>query len=327
MLQTFARAAREIRATAPVDVEHLPDEVIWLDLHEPTSEELRTIERRLGIETPTREEMREIEASSRVYEEGGALYLTTTLLYQADSLPPRTTEVSFILKGERLVTMRFADPQPFRSMAGRIERYGATLTTAHGVFFWLLDAIIARVADVMERSALDLDEMSDSIFGAARKSGKEEKPDLLEALERIGRNGATMAKTAESLHTLQRVLLAVGVADSLPQLGRKDARQRAKALTRDVQSLTDQLARINTKIDLLLNATLGLINIEQNNIIKIFSVVAVVFLPPTLIASIYGMNFDFMPELAWPYGYPFALVLMVLSAIVPYQFFKWRGWL
>ncbi len=327
MLQIFVRAGRGLRSTEPVDVEQLPDDALWLDLLEPTAEELRTIERRLGIDTPTREEMREIEASARVYEEGGGLYLTATLLYQADTLPPRTTDVSFILKDERLITMRFADPQPFRSMASRIERYGAGLTTAHGVFFWLLDSIIARVADVMERSALDLDELSDSIFGAARKSGKEEKPDLLEALERVGRNGATMAKASESLHTLQRILLAVGTADSLPQLGRKDARQRAKALTRDVQSLTDQLSRINTKIDLLLNATLGLINIEQNNIIKIFSVVAVVFLPPTLIASIYGMNFGFMPELNWHWGYPLAIVLMVISAIMPFAYFKRKGWL
>lgn len=327
MLQTFARAAREIRGVAPIDIEHLPDDVLWLDMLEPTPEELRTIEHRLGVEMPTREEMREIEASARVYEEGGALYLTATMLFQADSLPPRTTEVSFILKGERLVTMRFTDPQPFRTMTSRIERYGATLTTAHGVFFWLLDSIVARVADVMERSALDLDELSDSIFGAARKTGKEEKPDLLEALERIGRNGATMAKASESLHTLQRILLAVGVADSLPQLGRKDARQRAKALMRDVQSLTDQLERINTKIDLLLNATLGLINIEQNAIIKIFSVVAVVFLPPTLIASIYGMNFEIMPELSWHFGYPLAICLMIFSAITPMAYFKRKGWL
>ena len=130
MLLTFARAARELRSMAPIDIEHLPDDVLWLDLHEPSPEELRTVERRLGIEMPTREEMREIEASARVYEEGGALYLTSTLLFQADTLPPRTTEVSFILKGERLVTMRFTDPQPFRSMGGRIERYGPTLTTA-----------------------------------------------------------------------------------------------------------------------------------------------------------------------------------------------------
>ena len=290
-------------------------------------EELRGVERRLGIEMPTREEMREIEASARVYEEAGALYLTATLLFQAETLPPRTTEISFILKGERLVTLRFTDPQPFRTVGNRIERYGTTLNSAHAVFFWLLDNIVARVADVMERAAIDLDELSGSIFGAARKTRRKERPDLLQALERIGRNGDTMSKASESLHTLQRILLAVGVAETLPQLGRKDARLRAKALTRDVQSLTDQLSRINTKIDLLLNATLGLINIEQNAIIKIFSVVAVIFLPPTLIASIYGMNFAAMPELSWQWGYPMAVLLMIASAIMPFAYFKRRGWL
>jgi magnesium transporter len=327
MLQTFSRGSREIRSIDAGDVDGLADDVVWLDLREPTVEETRAVERRLGIEMPTREEMREIEASARAYEEGGALYLTATVLFQAETLPPRATDISFILKGDRLVTMRFADPQPFRTIGNRLGRYGAALGSAQAVFFWLLDGIVARVADVMERAALDLEELSDSIFGAARKTGKEERPDLLEALERIGRNGATMSKASESLHTLQRILLAVGVADALPQLGRKDARLRAKALTRDVLSLTDQLSRINTKIDLLLNATLGLINIEQNAIIKIFSVVAVVFLPPTLIASIYGMNFEVMPELTWPWGYPLALLLMLLSAITPFAYFKRKGWL
>src|SRR5262249_8238864 len=191
----------------------------------------------------------------------------------------------------------------------------------------LLDATVARLADVLERVQLDVDELSSRIFGAARPDKAEERPDLLDALERVGRAGDTMSKVRESLHTLHRVLLAVSITESLPPGTKKESRQRAKALNRDVLSLTDQVAFVNTKIDLLLNATLGMINIEQNAIIKIFSVVAVVFLPPTLIASIYGMNFQAIPELRWEIGYPFPLLLMIVSAILPFWSFKRRGWL
>jgi magnesium transporter len=327
MLYCFAKAAR---ASVPVEPEGLAawaEDPVWVDMQTPTPAEIAAVEQRFGIEMPTREEMREIEASSRVYEEDEALYLTATVVFLADQPPPRTTEISFILKRGHLVTLRFADPQPFRSMTPRLDRSGPTLGSAHAVFFWLLDGIIARLADVMERVQLDVDGLSARIFGAARPEKGREKPDLLDALERIGRAGDTMSKVRESLHTLQRLLLAVSITETLPPGTKKEARQRAKALNRDVLSLTDQVAFVNTKVDLLLNATLGMINIEQNAIIKIFSVVAVVFLPPTLIASIYGMNFEIMPELHWLIGYPFALFLMVLSAILPFLYFKRKRWL
>ena len=276
---------------------------------------------------PTREEMREIEASSRVYEEDEALYLTATVVFLADQPPPRTTEISFILKRGHLVTLRFADPQPFRSMTARLDRSGPTLASGHAVFFWLLDGIVARLADVMERvsSTSTGCRRGSSAPRGRRRAGR--SPTCSTRFERIGRAGDTMSKVRESLHTLQRLLLAVSITETLPPGTKKEARQRAKALNRDVLSLTDQVAFVNGKVDLLLNATLGMINIEQNAIIKIFSVVAVVFLPPTLIASIYGMNFEIMPELHWLIGYPFALFLMVLSAILPFLYFKRKRWL
>jgi magnesium transporter len=311
----------------PDDVAGLADDVAWIDMRVPSPAEIAAVEQRFGIEMPTREEMREIEASSRVYEEDEALYLTATVVFLSDQPPPRTTEVSFILKRGQLITLRFADPQPFRSMAARLDRSGPTLGSGQAVFFWLLDAIVARLADVMERVQSEVDGLSARIFGAARPEKGQEKPDLLDALERIGRAGDTMSKVRESLHTLHRILLAVGITENLPPGTKKEARQRAKALNRDVLSLTDQIGFLNSKIELLLNATLGMINIEQNAIIKIFSVVAVVFLPPTMIASIYGMNFEIMPELHWAVGYPFALGLMVLSAVLPFLYFKRKHWL
>ena len=327
MLTIFRRGRRELEPVDPAAAQTLPEDAIWLDMLEPTPDEIRFVEGAIGIGMPTREEMREIEASARVYEEGDALYLTATLLINADALTPDTTEVTFILVGERLLTLRYASPLPFRALSPRLERHGLGLANGGAVFFWLVDGVIARLADVLERTTADLNGLSGRIFNAARLGRNEEKPDLLEAMERIGRAGETASKVRESLHTLQRIMFAVGVTDQIPAHYRKDMRARSKALNRDVHSLTDHAGFLSQKINFTLDATLGLINIEQNAIIKIFSVVAVVFLPPTLIASIYGMNFQLMPELAWRFGYPFAVVLMVISAVLPYLYFKRRGWL
>ncbi len=329
MLATFRRLARELQVPERPPEGELPPEVVWLDLRSPTPEELRAVEQALGISMPSREEMQEIEASSRVYEESEALFLTATLLYHADEPPPATTEVTFVLKGDRLVTLRYEDPQPFRTLKTRLERIGAGLASGPAVFFWLMDQIVARLADILEKTDLEVDTLASTIFGAASKNGKRDtgQLDLVDTVERIGRGGDTTAKLRESLLTLQRVLLAMGVSELAAVGNKKETRARAKALVRDVQSLLDHTAFLSQKINFLLDATLGLINIEQNKIIKIFSVVAVVFLPPTLIASIYGMNFEYMPELTWPLGYPFAVLLMILSAVLPYWLFKHRGWL
>lgn len=329
MLGTFTRCARELAVPVQPADGAPPPEIVWLDLRSPSEEEVRYVERTLGISMPSREEMREIEASARVYEEGEALFLTATLVFHADEPVPATTEVTFILKGDRLVTLRYDDPQPFRTLRNRLERSGATLASAQAVLFWLMDQIVARLADILEKTDHDVDQLAGAIFGAAGKSGKKapDRPDLVEAVERIGRSGDTTAKLRESLLTLQRVLLAVGTNELAAAGNKKETRARAKALVRDVQSLLDHTTFLSQKTAFVLEATLGLINIEQNQIIKIFSVVAVVFLPPTLIASIYGMNFEHMPELAWPLGYPFALAVMVLSAVMPYLLFKRRGWL
>jgi magnesium transporter len=327
MLSFFVHHSREMRAADPPAVASLPEEVVWIDLKEPSTEEIRAVEHALGIEMPTREEMREIEESSRIYEERDALYLTATIPIHADTGRPDGTEVTFILKGDRLVTLRYADPQPFRSLRQRLERYGGGLGGGHAAFFWLIDATVSRLADLLERSASDIDALSGRIFAAARHSRGAERPDLMEAIGRIGLNGEIASYVRESLLTLTRILFVLSQTNTMPPALRKDTHNRAKALNRDVHSLVAHADFLSHKINFLLDATLGLINIEQNAIIKIFSVVAVVFLPPTLIASIYGMNFEIMPELAWPWGYPFALVLMLMSAVFPYLYFKRQGWL
>lgn len=320
-------------------LEHL-DRAVWVDILRPSKDEETAVERALGIDVPTIEEMSEIEVSSRLYTEDGATFMTAMMLSHTDMDNVLLSPITFILKGEQLVTVRYAEPRSIDAFITRCQKGAAY--TADGVVTGLLEGLIERIGDVLERTGHELDTLSDGIFairapqvdGTAKpeksaKAAKAEKPkprNFQSVLEQIGRKGDLLSKVRESLVSFQR-LLAFGAEIAASRKPGKEYEGRIRTLSRDVQSLSDHTTFLTQKINFLLDATLGMINIEQTGIIKIFSVAAVVFLPPTLIASIYGMNFTHMPELSWPFGYPMAIGLMILSAIVPYQFFKWRGWL
>jgi len=307
--------------------EGVPESLLWADLVEPTLAEEKEVERFVGIEVPTREEMKEIEASNRLYEEDGALYMTLTVVTKIDTERPETAAITFILAKDRLITLRYVDPLPFRKYISYAERHASTCGSSLVVFAGLLESIVERIADVLERVGADLDDASANVFAppAAKQKANRVNRDLRAMMERIGRDGDLLSKARESLVSLTRLLAFVQQSGAI-QLA-PDVRNRFRNLARDAMALSDHASFVSNKISFLLEATLGLINIEQNAIIKIFSVAAVVFLPPTLIASIYGMNFEHMPELSWQAGYPWALGLMVVSAILPYLYFKRRGWL
>jgi len=304
--------------------EDIPERCVWVDLLEPTLAEERAVERLLAIDVPSREEMREIETSNRLYEENGTLYMTATVVTKIDTDRPESAAVTFILTHNRLITNRYVDPLPFRRFVAYAERHPQAATTAPGILAGLLESIIERTADVLERVGLGLDDLSASVFAPAKKGGTRAR-DLRGVMERIGRDGDLTSKARESLVTLARQLTFIqqSAAAQLPN----ELRSRYRSMSRDVLALSDHASFVANKSSFMLQATLGLINIEQNNIIKIFSVAAAVFLPPTLIASIYGMNFHVMPELDWPYGYPLALLIILVSAVLPYSFFRRRGWL
>jgi magnesium transporter len=267
--------------------------------------------------------MQEIEISSRLYEQNGVMYLTASVVMNADTEQPQSTPITFILVGHRLVTIRYGEPRAFRTFPAHAARVPGVCQTGEAALLGLLDTIIDRTADILEKVGADLDTMSRSIF-APGQGKRISSDDMREALRRLGRHQDLTSKSRESLVTIGRLLSFL----SLPGAERnKDFRTRIKTLQRDAQSITEYTAFLSNNLTFLLDAMLGLINIEQNAIIKIFSVAAVVFLPPTLIASIYGMNFAFMPELGWSFGYPLAIGLMIVSAILPYLFFKRRGWL
>jgi magnesium transporter len=303
----------------------ITEAAVWVDLLNPTPDEEGQIERALKLDVPTREEQQEIEASSRLYQEDGAYFMTATLLHQPEQGEPRTTPVTFILKGQRLITLRYAEPRAFSIYVARCNRSEADLTSGGAVLIGLLETIIDRLADFIERIQAEVEGLSHSIFeikgGAATR---QRRFDVL--LRAIGREGEITSKARESAHSFGRLLTFL-VHAATERKEAKPLQARIRTAARDVTSLTDYATFLSGKIIFLLDATLGMINIQQADIIKIFSVVAVVFLPPTLIASIYGMNFKYMPELDWWFAYPLALLLMVLAAVLPYVFFKRKGWL
>ena len=303
----------------------VPEGAVWLDLLTPTLDEDSIVEASIGIAVPTREEMAEIEPSSRLYIENGARYMTATVIRAADSDTPATTVVTFILGGGRLVTVRYEDPRPFAIAATRLSRYCAPGVAGESVLIDLLDAIIDRAADILERIGTDVDNVSQRIFEYdSTKDGPQRG--YKEILKTIGKKGDLNSKVRESMVSIGRlVLFLANEAEGLKL--QKDQRSLLKSMARDVSSLTDHASFLANKITFLLDATLGMVTLEQNNVIKIFSVVAVVLLPPTMVASVYGMNFRYMPELDWTLGYPFALALMLCSAVLPYTFFKWKKWL
>jgi magnesium transporter len=326
MFSVFVPVEASLKKTHVSDLATLPDTAVWIDLVKPTTAEDKAVERLAGIAVPTREDMQEIEVSSRLYIENSARYMTATLMCGSDTETPRTTAVTFILANHRLVTVRYDEPRPFVLVENKLARSCASGITGEMVLMELLDAVIDRNADILERAGADMDAISHEIFepkGAARTGHAKRYSEILIA---IGRKGDLTSKVRESLVSIGRVVTFVAAAVDGVKWS-KDMREQLKTMQRDVTSLTDHASYLSNKIIFMLDAMLGVVNLEQNNIIKLFSVMAVVLMPPTLIASIYGMNFRDMPELQWHLGYPIAILAMLLAAIGPYMYFKWKNWL
>lgn len=298
---------------------------VWLDLLNPSTDEEKHVEATLGIDIPTREELQEIEASSRLYQKDGAQFMTATLVTKIDDPWPIVSHITFVLAKERLITIRYSEPYAFFMFAKRAMANQVESQSSPAVLIGLLEQIIDRLADLIERMQGEIDQLSQTVFGTKQASkANGERFDL--ALKTVGRQGDLTTRARESLLSLNRLLTFFATAcDARGE--DKIMRARIKTASRDVGSLSDHLNYLNGQITLLLDATLGLINIDQNRIIKIFSIVSVIFMPPTLVASIYGMNFHSMPELSWEWGYPMAVLLMIASAVGPLLLFRAKGWL
>ncbi|MCP9340706.1 magnesium transporter CorA family protein [Stutzerimonas xanthomarina] len=303
------------------NLQTLPDNVLWVDLLSPDLQEERFIESSLGLDIPTREELAEIEDSSRFYDEDGAIFMTTTVVMGIADRRPENAEVTFVLTKRCLVTVRYSELSAFRQFEGKSSRQPSTFSSSDQIFLALADAVVDRIADVLESVQVQLQTLSRCIFDER----KEQRTDLQQIIQQLGQHRSLLSQLGESLFSSSRLIAFYRLHANEPKLG--VAKGLLKALERDVRSLGEHQARLLGDIAFLLDATLGLINIEQNAIIKVFSIAAVLFLPPTLVGTVYGMNFERMPELNWSFGYPMALGMMIVSAIIPYAWFKFRDWL
>lgn len=321
MITAYVHANGMLTPVALQRGDAIPEAAVWIDVLSPEDEDLVFLDGALGLDVPTEEDMQEIEMSSRLYQEDDALYMTATMICNADTPEPQNVPVTFVLARQRLLTLRYAEPTPFRMYAAQVQRHAMPCASGEEVLAGLLDAIVDRIADILERVQGDAEKLSGEIF---RKDSKA-KHDYNGTLVRIGACHGLVTRARDSLVSFGRMVSFVARPTEAKRS--KSTERSFKTVARDVTSLSDHATFLANNISFMLDATLGLINNEQTGIIKIFSVAAVVFLPPTLIASIYGMNFEYMPELAWTYGYPMSIGLMVLFAILPYLFFKFRGWL
>ena len=325
MIRIYTQTDNGISRTVGVaEQEARRGEVFWIDLLTPDAEELRYAESLCAIEMPTKDEMREIEATSRLYCEDGGRFMTTTVLSRVETDDPIIAEITFILKGKVLVTIRHTDSYSFRKFSHQLLRMQATNRDL--VFVGLLETLVDRQADVLERFGADLDALSKKVFGThhPRRKGKSVEPDtddLRDALEELGRVGDLITRQRDALVNLLRLTTFAGNEDSCLD-AQNSLYVALRPVSRDVNSLSEYASFLSNKINFMLDAVLGLINIEQNDIVKVFTIMSVVFMPPTLIASIYGMNFDHMPFLRSPWGFGLSLCFMLLAAGVPLLIFK-----
>ncbi len=308
----------------------LPENAVWIDLLEPSKDEDKRVEALAKVEIPTHEDMKEIEESSRFYSENGAYYITTPLLHSVDTDHPGLQPVTFILCGKRLITVRYIRPKSFILFEKYATRPAGGLISpscdGFSIFLGILESVTDRAADILEGISARLEEESTRLFNTAGKDAPLTTAGFRKSMRHLGQQGSLLSKLHEALSGLSRLVVYVSVLNA-SEKSKSKSTARIKSLDRDAKSLIDHGEFLQNKITFLLDTIIGLVSVEQNAIIKIFSVAAVGFMPPTLVASIYGMNFKHMPELDWLIGYPMAIVLMVLSALMPLAYFRYKGWL
>lgn len=313
----------------PANLTVLPEGVVWLDLLEPTEAEEALAEKLLGADIPTRQELAEIEPSSRLYQTRVAAFMTMSVLHGVQAGDPGNDPIGFILTDKILITVRYIDPTPFVLFADNVYAEPDSVSDANSMFVRLLDTIVDRLADEFETAVNEIETISRHVFGHPTQAGghRRRQPERrLEALLlRIGKAQQLLAQLRESSVSATRLLTFLksieAMVDDKPNL------RHVGSLIADVNALNDHSNFLGDNLVFLLDANLGLITLEQNFVMKIFSIFAVVFMPPTLIAGVYGMNFDHMPELKWVLGYPYALGLILISAVLPFWIARRKGWL
>ncbi|MEO8243343.1 MAG: magnesium transporter CorA family protein [bacterium] len=299
------------------------EQAIWIDLYKPLPAQAERATA-LGIDVPTLADMEEIEISNRLYRDPTGDYMTVVLPGHSETKEPLSGPVTFILTPQRLFTVRHHAPRPFETFPERADKGGAGCDTPEKLFLGLLEEIVGRLADLLEGSGRGLETAYRTVYHPDDQAQAPER--LQSALQEIGKQSEVIARVRLALLTLERAIgfnvLTQGEKKSNPV-----QKAIAKGLQRDVSALEIHCDYLATRVAQATDTTLGMINLVQNGTVRIVSVVTVLFMPPTLIASIYGMNFHAMPELSQTWGYPVALGLMLLSAAGTFLFFRWKKWL
>ena len=326
MLTAFAcEAGHPARQATPLTVETLAS-AVWIDLRDATPEEVAQVTQATGLHVPTYAEVSEIEASSRLIERDGVLWLSMPMI--AMDGDPRVVSAGFVVSRERLLTVRFAPSQVFETYADRIPTGEVPFDGGARILIGLLAAIVDRRADALEKTHADLDSISHRVFSLAGRSraGRKMEDRLLRVtLAELGRIGDLISHIRESLLGVGRLVpfIESNTRDWLPS----DCHAKLATLHDDLASLSDFDNHLSDKLQFLLDATLGFINIAQNDVMKVMTIASVVGIPPVLVAGIYGMNFKNIPEYDWTFGYPFAWFLIILTTLIPLGLFWWRKWI
>lgn len=316
MLHIFSITKTTLREVRPGHEDPVPlADAAWVDVTDPTAEERERIQSIHKAPLPDPEEVEEIEASARYFIDSEGIHVHSLFLYQSEGRH-RTDSVAFILKPHQLLTFRDTELPDFRLLRMRAHRGWVEAENSLDIMLALLEQKVENLADSLENIHQRLEDVSHLVL----EDGDAELEDAIDKLAKLedsnGKIRLCLMDTQRSISFLQRHIRRF-----------PEQQETCREIYRDIETLMSHTAFLFEKINFLMDAAQGFINIEQNQIIKIFSIFAVVFLPPTMIASIYGMNFNRLPELQWEWGYPFALALMVLSGVAPYWYFKRKNWL
>lgn len=309
----------------PVTADAPPRKPIWIDLQQPTPAEEAVVESEHGIRIPTHAQLQEIESSSRLRVEGQTLLMSMPLGVQDNRFAAAPLPLGFVLTPDILVTVRYCDIHAFPDVQATLLRTHVDCSSA-AVFASLLEAMVDFAADRLEQIGAELGAVSQQVFGSRSQplpARQKVNSAMHLKLLNVGQTGEHLSRIRESLLGLGR--LASFAAETATWLG-ADIQVRLKTVGRDLASLSDYESHLSGKVQFLLDAILGFINTQQNEIFKVLTIVSVVGVPPTLIASIYGMNFHNIPEYQWKYGYQYGLGVIAMSIIVPILWFKWRKW-
>jgi magnesium transporter len=326
MMTAFYREGDAISQVFVRPSQPLVDNPVWIDLHNPSYDEEKRLKQLLGISIPNREEIWRNHITNHMYDRDGVFYMNAAVIHKVTSAQAKTSAITFIISDQCLVTIRYIYPTSFEHFQQRVTHHPESYPTSNHLLCGLLEEMVARAAFHLESLDEGLDEIGYRIFDDHAFENKQGNPSLIlrKILQKLGSLNALNSKIYESLNALLRLIsyFRDEITGDHPALGR-----RLDVLSHETKTLADQSSFLNNKINFSMDASLGMINVEQNLISKIFSIAAVFFLPPTLISSLYGMNFKYMPELDWPLGYPMAVGFMITAAAATWWFFKNKGWL